>query len=244
MVRPQCGLHHLHARGGGAGLLLHSEDDGQSALQPQALDHRILDDRLPLYLDRRPPHPFRTDSDLAPDRLDPVQRLAADSGLDGDHQLLRHTERQVGPGQLHRQVPARGDDLLPAYLFPGPHALAAQREPDREQDRLDRGPRPHGGFRRVQLLRHCRNLLRAAAHRGEKFDLLPQDGRMAFLALLRRIPRIRDHSLDRRIPAGPAVDGYGPALPRHGQGDVALLRGAALLGLRHAPGGEPEPAAA
>ena len=90
---------------------------------------------------------------------------AADSGVGGGLQLLRHHERPVAPAARQRaaEVPDVRHGVLPADLFPGSDAQPAQRQRHRVQDRLDSGPRTHGRAGRLLVLRHRRHLLHGAA---------------------------------------------------------------------------------
>ena len=99
-------------------------------------------------------------------------RDAADSGVGGGLQLLRHHEGPVAPVARQRaaEVPDVGRRLLPAHLLPGADAQPAHGQRHRLEDRLDSRPRPHGGARRVlasspspALTTSCRGMLQDEA---------------------------------------------------------------------------------
>ncbi len=120
----------------------------------------LLGAGLRLRVDGRAPHAPRAHLAVAADHRHYVFGDAADSGLGGGLQLLRHHEGAVAPVARERaaEVPDVGRRVLPAHLLPGPHAQPAQRQRHRFQDRLDSRPRAHGAAGLLFVLRHRRAL--------------------------------------------------------------------------------------
>ena len=132
-------------------LLLHSEIVEHAAAQPPAVDDRLLVAGVRLCLDRRAPHAARAHLAVAADHRHRLLGDAADSGVGGGLQLLRHHERPVAPVARERaaEVPDVGRGVLSADLLPGPDAQPAHRERHRLEDRLDSRARAHGGAGRA-----------------------------------------------------------------------------------------------
>ncbi len=124
-----------------------------AAVQPPALHDRLLVAGLRLRVDGRAPHDPRADFAVAADHRHHVLGDAADPGVGGGLQLLRHHEGPVAAVARERaaEVPDVGRGVLPADLLPGPHAQPAQRQRHRLEDRLDSGPRAHGAAGRFSF---------------------------------------------------------------------------------------------
>ena len=121
-------LDHPRGRRGG---VLHAADRGEvDALQPPALDHRLLGARVLLPPQRRPPLPLQPDRGLGPDDRDRVVDDADPPGVGVLRERVGHDARAVVEVGRPRQSRAQDDDargrLVPDHLLPGPDPGAAR----------------------------------------------------------------------------------------------------------------------